>query len=80
MSDGLLSIKERKKSDEFIAMQRKQQKSEKFNPYRYSSPNFVNSSVSVWKKKYIRYLLINIHLSEWSCYQSFNKTTFKAIW
>jgi hypothetical protein len=47
MSDGLLSIKERKKSDEFVAMQRKQQKSEKFNPYRYSSPNFVNSSVSV---------------------------------
>ena len=45
MSDGLLSIKERKKPEDFIMSQRKQQKSEKFNPYRYASPNFVNSSV-----------------------------------
>ena len=47
MSDGLLSIKERKKPEDFVALQKKQQKAEKFNPYRYASPNFVNSSVSI---------------------------------
>ena len=45
MSDGLLSIKERKKPDDIVAFQKKQKKAEKFNPYRYASPNFVNSSV-----------------------------------
>ena len=58
MSDGLLSIKERKKPDDIVAFQKKQKKAEQFNPYRYASPNFINSSVCIFfnflkKKMYI---------------------------
>jgi hypothetical protein len=45
MSDGLLSIQERKDNDK-IELMRKQNKNEKYNPYKYNSPNLVNSAVS----------------------------------
>jgi hypothetical protein len=49
MSDGLLSVRERK-DHEKIELMRKQNRTEKYNPYKYNSPNFVNSAVSVTHK------------------------------
>lgn len=48
MSDGLLSIKERKKYDPNSDTYRethKHKKSNTFNPYKYVSPNLVSSQV-----------------------------------
>ncbi len=44
MSDGLLSIKERKKIDGDADRQAHRTKNLKFNPYKYISPNVANSS------------------------------------
>lgn len=48
MTDGLLSIKERKKpqSIEELKQAQQQQKVKKFNPYKYASPNFINNTVN----------------------------------
>lgn len=46
MSDGLLSIRDRKKHDinsEAYREMNKQKKATSFNPYKYVSPNLVNS-------------------------------------
>jgi hypothetical protein len=59
MTDGLLSIKDKKKQDpnsELYMESHKHKKLNKFNPYKYASPNLTDSQVINYVLK-INYLL-----------------------
>ncbi len=48
MTDGLLSIKDKKKQDpnsELYMESHKHKKLNKFNPYKYASPNLITQAV-----------------------------------